>query len=171
VDVTYAVLTSLSLGRVLDRPAVRWGVTVAGIVLLTYLGVLSLRAAVRDWHNDPIERAKPVGSARAAYLTGVLMTLANPMTLAFWFVAVPATLGQITQEPGRDLPMICAGVFIGTLAWVVLFAGVLGVAGRVRRNWWLAAADGVGGLILLAFAAAAAGHAAVSLWRSLHPLL
>jgi hypothetical protein len=88
------------------------------------------------------------------------------MTLAFWFVAVPGTLGPITKEPRRDLPMICAGVFVGTLAWVVVFTGLLSLAtrrarsrgGATRRHAWLAFADLIGGFVLLGFALAA-------LWR------
>jgi threonine/homoserine/homoserine lactone efflux protein len=92
------------------------------------------------------------------------MTLLNPMTLGFWFLAVPAALGAITQDPANDLPMICAGVFIGTFAWVVAFAGVLAWAGRWRRPWWLAAADAVGGTVLFCFGT-------IELWRVVRPLL
>jgi hypothetical protein len=46
----------------------------------------------------------------------------------------------------------------------VAFAGVLALAGRYRRAWWMAAADALGGATLLAFALAA-------LWRLLRPFL
>jgi threonine/homoserine/homoserine lactone efflux protein len=88
-------------------------------------------------------------------VTGVLMTLLNPMTLAFWFVAVPALAGPVMPGRGGELPLVCAGVFVGTVSWVVFFAGVLSLAGRFRRNWWLAAADAAGGAAMLVFAAAA----------------
>src|SRR5439155_10800970 len=116
-------------------------------------------------HSPPVQPPPPAPAVRNAYLTGVLMTLLNPMTLGFWFVAVPGALVPITKEPSRDLPMICAGVFVGTLAWVVLFAGLLALAtrdsGRRRprhRRAWLAAADALGGLTLL-------GFALLALWR------
>ena len=89
------------------------------------------------------------------------------MTLAFWFVAVPGSMGPITKEPSRDLPMICAGVFVGTLAWVVVFTGLLSLATRRtrsshrgvhRRHVWLASADAIGGLMLI-------GFALLALWR------
>jgi threonine/homoserine/homoserine lactone efflux protein len=97
-------------------------------------------------------------SAQTAYFTGVLMTLLNPLTLAFWFIAVPAAVGPITEEPGRDLPMICAGVFAGTIGWVVVFTGAIALAGRWRRAWWTTLADALGGATLLAFAG-------LALWR------
>ena len=86
------------------------------------------------------------------------MTLLNPMTLAFWFVAVPGMVGSITSDPGRDLPVICIGVFVGTIAWVISFCSLLSVLGRWRRPWWLAVADAIGGLMLLGFAAAGSWH-------------
>jgi L-lysine exporter family protein LysE/ArgO len=164
VDVTYAALSSFGLRLVAGRPAVLGAVTVGGILFLSYLGVLCLRGEREAWRADPIAGGAPVGTRRGAYLTGLVMTLLNPMTLGFWFVAVPGLVGSITEEPARDLPMIGAGVFIGTVAWVVTFAGILALAGRYRRNAWLAAADAVGGVTLLGFAAAA-------LWRSLRSVL
>jgi L-lysine exporter family protein LysE/ArgO len=179
VDVLYAVLSNLGLQRVLDRPAVYWSLAVGGVAVLLYLSMLCFRAAWRARRTDPVAvaiaadhdaaaaetPAEPRGrTARGAYANGVAMTLLNPLTLAFWFVAVPGTLGPITEDARAHLPMICAGVFAGTLSWVVAFAGVLAVAGRYRRAWWMAAADALGGATLLAFALAA-------LWRLLRPFL
>jgi threonine/homoserine/homoserine lactone efflux protein len=193
VDVLYAVLSSQGLQRVLDRPAVYWTLGVGGIAVLLYLSALCFRAAWRARRVDPLTvpttspepggaaggapmsdpgrepnggpaPAAPAGTARGAYGAGVLMTLLNPLTLAFWFVAVPGTLGPITEEPRAHLPMICAGVFLGTLGWVVAFAGTLALAGRYRRAWWTAAADAAGGATLLAFALAA-------LWRLARPFI
>jgi L-lysine exporter family protein LysE/ArgO len=166
IDVTYAILSSLSLKDVLTRPAILWPITIGGIAFLFYLAFLSLRGAARDWRADPLARTteNPTARAGGAYLTGLLMTLLNPMTLGFWFLAVPAALGAITQDPTKDLPMICAGVFIGTLAWVLTFAGTLAWAGRWRRPWWLAAADAVGGSVLFCFGT-------IELWRVVRALL
>ena len=165
IDVTYALLSSLSLGRLMNRAAIRWPVTVGGIGLLLYLAFLCFRGAGRDLRTDPLTAAAvPVRSHRAGYLTGLLMTLLNPMTLAFWFLVVPGMAGSIPKEAGNSLPMICIGVFIGTLGWVIGFAGLLGWLGRWGRGSWLAIADAIGGLVLFGFAAA-------QIWRALRPVL
>jgi L-lysine exporter family protein LysE/ArgO len=171
VDVLYAVLSSQGLKRVLHQPAVLKGLGLAGVVLLLYLAAmcfrgvwLVMRAGAVDTLAQDDARAKPRAAVHTAYVTGVLMTLLNPMTVMFWFIAVPGTLGPITEEPTRDLPMICAGVFAGTLGWVVAFAGLLALAGRWRRPWWFAAADLAGGLTLL-------GFALLTLWRLRGPFL
>ena len=162
VDVFFAVLSSQGFKRILDYRPLILVLGLAGIAILFYFAALCFVAARKSLAADPIAATEGTPSARAsagsAYVTGVLMTLLNPLTLAFWFVAVPGTLGPITEEPRRDLPMICAGVFVGTLGWVVLFAGLLAFAGRFRRPWWLAAADVAGGATLL-------GFALLALWR------
>ena len=45
--------------------------------------------------------------------------------------------------------MMCAGVFMGTCSWVVGFSGFLTWLGQWRKRWWLAAADRIGGIMLL----------------------
>lgn len=163
IDVTYAVVSSLGLRPVLNRPVLLWPLTIGGIALLAVLGFLSLRSAATAMKADPLAEPPRAGSMHGAYLTGLLMTLLNPMTLAFWFVAVPGMVGSITSNPGRDLPIICIGVFIGTIAWVIFFCTVLSILGRWRRRWWLAVADAVGGLVLLGFAAAGGWHVCAAL--------
>ena len=89
------------------------------------------------------------------------MTLVNPMTLAFWFTVIP---DQIPKGQTPLLPMICAGVFIGTVAWVVTFAGFMAWAGRRRPGLVPVLADLLGGAIL-------AGFAAVGFWRVLRTFI
>ena len=159
VDVVYAVMAGVGLERVARSGAVEWLLRVGGVGLLTYLGVMCLRSEREAWRFDPIARndtiAAPRPSAAGAYATGLFMTLLNPMTLAFWLIAVPALAGPVGGGERRHLPLICSGVFAGTITWVVVFAGVLAFAGKYRREWWLPLADAAGGAALLVFAAVA----------------
>lgn len=157
VDVVYAVAAALGGRAVGDNPWVFWPVSVGGIALLSWLGWMSIRGARADARREITSagavRGKIGGHARG-YMTGVAMTATNPMTLAFWFVALPNTamnLGGGTQY----LPAICVGVFLGTIGWVLAFSGLMAGLGRWRKPWWLAAASEVGGVILLVFAALA----------------
>jgi threonine/homoserine/homoserine lactone efflux protein len=159
VDVIYAVVSSLSFAALLSKLLVARVVSIIGVILLLYLAGMCFRAAWQALGVDPIEattlegspQALPRRSSMSAYLTGFLMTLLNPMTLIFWFTVVP---GQIPQGLAAGLPTICAGVFIGTISWVIGFSGALAWAGRYRKNWWMAVADTVGGVALLGFAVA-----------------
>jgi L-lysine exporter family protein LysE/ArgO len=102
-------------------------------------------------HKHQADRSR---SAHSAYLTGVLMTLFNPMNVVFWFTVVPGQATGLGTGGGKGLWVVAAGVFLGTASWVVAFAGLLAWAGRYRRTWWIAAADATGGAILFAFAIA-----------------
>lgn len=190
VDVVYALLSTLSFVKLLNQPAVLLPIAAAGALLLGYLGVQCLRAARSAWKVDPLAEADATADTEAtpdlarpavlrrAYLTGLLMTLLNPMTLVFWFVAVPAmgatpAPAASSQAAGADLPMMCVGVFVGTLAWVLTFSTLLAIAGHAagsrpgRRRRWLAIADAVGGVALIGFALLSA----VGFWRRLDGVL
>jgi threonine/homoserine/homoserine lactone efflux protein len=82
------------------------------------------------------------------------MTFFNPMTVLFWFTSVPAALGQTSTagDSHADLPIICTGVFLATLAWVIFFTSTLKWLRQWRRQWWMTAADALGACVLLGFA-------------------
>lgn len=159
-DVTYAILTSLSLRPVLTIQAFRLTAGAIGAALLAFLGIMSLRAARRSAQTDLLDAAPAPVSAHSHYVVGLLMTLFNPFTLMFWFVAVPGLVGSLTETPGRDLPVLCAGVAAGATSWVIFFSSLLAFAGRWRKPWWTVAADAAGGALLLAFAL-------LTIWKTL----
>jgi threonine/homoserine/homoserine lactone efflux protein len=175
VDMTYAVTAALGWRPLIDRPGVSTALTVAGVALLLYLAGLCFRGvwqAVQSRRGgagpEVADRFAPDASdgataasgagLRATYVTGLLMTFFNPMTLAFWFVVLPGMAANLTEQPRRDLPLLCAGVFVGAFGWAVSFSAVLALLGRFKRNLWALAADAVGGVMLLGFAAVAAGR-------------
>jgi L-lysine exporter family protein LysE/ArgO len=158
-DVIYAILTSLSLRPVLAIQSFRLAAGVIGALLLTFLATMSLRSAWQSRRTDLLNAAPPKVSAHSHYVVGLLMTLFNPFTLMFWFVAVPGLVGSLTDTPGRDLPVLAVGVAAGAISWVVFFTTLLAFASRWRRPWWTVAADAVGGMLLLAFAA-------LTLWKT-----
>lgn len=153
VDVTYAALTSLSLTRFLDHQSLRLPLLIAGTAILAYLGAMCIGEAVRaSRKQEGVSQVANVQLHRS-YVTGLLMTLLNPMTLAFWLFAVPAAGAKSAQT---SLPLLCAGVFAGTIAWVCGFTGMLAVLRRFQQRWWMRIANLSGGLILLYFAATTA---------------
>ncbi|MBC8108366.1 MAG: LysE family transporter [Anaerolineae bacterium] len=175
VDVTYAIVASLSVTRLLQtdqasRPWFYWPMTIAACGLLAFLGISSLRGArvvaradifsekrknfrvKKNSHDNAQPAASSAGRTASGYVTGLLMTGLSPMTLAFWFVVLPKWAGDISQQPTRDLPIIVLGVFVATIGWVIGFSGLLSFAGRWRRRWWMIAADEFGGVMLLALA-------------------
>jgi L-lysine exporter family protein LysE/ArgO len=153
VDIAYAVLTSVGLRPLLDSPAALQVLAVAAAAILTYLGVGCFVSAARERRAEAVEpTTATLVSSRRNYLTGLVMTAVNPFTLLFWFAAVPGSVGQITRDPARDLPVVCAGVFLGAFSWVIAFTTTLSILGRFSRRTWLMAANLAGGTALLGFA-------------------
>jgi L-lysine exporter family protein LysE/ArgO len=160
VDVAYAVLTSVTVFHVMHYARVVTALTVAAAIFLAYLAYLCFKSAAmgHDINPDP---APPTKMALAKhYTTGLFMTALNPMTLAFWFLAVPGSVARLTAQPRRDLPVVCAGVFLGAFAWVCFFTWMVNHVRRLGKAKWLVAADLAGGTMLLVFAV-------MSIWRLL----
>src|SRR6267142_1879038 len=157
VDVTYVVLASFSVRLFLDRPRIMLGMGVAGGAFLILLGVECLRGARKQWKEPEGEGGPP---PRRNYLTGVVMTALNPMTLAFWFFA-PKMTGV---KEGGEMPLLCAGVAVGTFLWVCFFAALMSAAGRKGKQRAVALATLAGGLTLLGFGGRA-------IWQVVRPYL
>ena len=155
VDVAYAIVTSVTLLPVLRYPRVMTALSVAAAGFLTYLAFLCLRSAATGHGTDEDRQgAIPVRPPSRAqhYVTGLLLTALNPMTLAFWFVAVPGTVASGAAHAPFDLPAVCAGVFFGAFAWVCIFTGLVDRLKNFGRQRWLRWIDLAGALMLLAFA-------------------
>ena len=165
IDVADAILSSLALRPLVGHRQIMQLIGLGGALFLTWLGIGCLRGLWRHLRRDPLAgvetQTETTVAARRAYLTGLFMTALNPMTLAFWFIVVPSIVGAITDHPSHDLPIICAGVFVATLSWVIAFSGTMARLGRWGNTKLIVIADAAGGIILLAFAA-------VGFWRLAH---
>ncbi|WP_159992593.1 LysE family translocator [Roseomonas sp. 18066] len=99
-----------------------------------------------------------------AYGMGLAWTLSNPLTLISFAALSPAILGQ-GLRPWQDLPLLAAGVALGSCLWWTLLAGVVGClrsrlsAGKLRlANMATGAALAGFGLAVLANAAGISLH-------------
>lgn len=153
IDVLYATAAVAGVSVAAGSPYLYWPIAIAGTLFLLYLAYLSFRSAKQalatGWELGVTEGPAP--SLAKVYATGVAMTASNPMTLAFWFGGL--TSQAMTQSVSKtDLKFLAAGVFLGTVAWVLSFSTVMAFLGRFRRPWWMAVADLAGGVVLLGFA-------------------
>jgi L-lysine exporter family protein LysE/ArgO len=164
IDVIFAVVSSLGVNAALERhPRIGLAISVVGIAVLLYLAFLSLRSAWRAYCSRESEKIDDVPlSARTmvgSYAAGFAMTGLNPYTWLWWLTVLPGFAQSMHVRQSWDLPMICVGVFIGTLAWVLFFVALLTSVRRFAGRAWHVTADTLGGVMLLGFAIAA-------LWRS-----
>jgi L-lysine exporter family protein LysE/ArgO len=154
IDVLYAVMVSVVFRSTPIPHAVMLLLGILGAGLLAFLGISCLRDAMKPKVVD----IQGASLSDRNYVTGVLMTSLNPMTLAFWvLVAAPAAMNGNARSI-HQLPFLCAGVFVATMTWVCCFAGALSLAHGGDNLRWTRWADLIGGLLLLAFAG-------IAIWR------
>ena len=129
-DTAYAAMGALSTSAVdhwmvAFKPYLTW---CAGAFLL-YLGVRTLRT------KPHTAGSLPVGSAVGAYVSTLMLTLANPMTILS-FAAIFAGLGGMDSKSSIALVV---GVFAGSACWWLLLSAVTGRVGRhlsvVQMRW------------------------------------
>ena len=87
-------------------------------------------------------------------VTAYGLTITNPMTIVI-FAALFAGVGVTGMGIGESVGkagILVAGVFAGTLSWMLLLAGISELVRSRARAAYLARANRAGGAILLAFA-------------------
>ena len=98
-------------------------------------GLFLLIVAWHTWHDPPRQppqnRISATG-ALAALLSGLIITLTNPVTM-FAILAVVAAFGGLHKD--QDAVAIIAGIFCGsTLWWMILSGGISLLRGHFTEN-------------------------------------
>jgi threonine/homoserine/homoserine lactone efflux protein len=152
-DASYGLVAGFGFGAaqrflVAHATALRVG----GALFLVYLGVQALRArvATRDGGGDG-------GGLVRAWLSTLLLTLSNPMTIVS-FAALIASALPATAQPATAIALFVVGVFAGSAAWWLTLALVTGAL----RGLMLARLR----LVNVAAGLAILGYAATSLWHA-----
>jgi threonine/homoserine/homoserine lactone efflux protein len=166
VDVFYAVVTSVASVALRWVNEAKWltnTLSIAAAIFLGYLAYLCLRSGLAGHVavEGDAENA-PARSKWSHYVTGLMITALNPMTLGFWFIAVPGAVGSQSSGKSFGLPLVCGGVFLGAFSWVCGFTWLVGHLKTFGGQRWLRWIDFAGGLLLLAFALGAIWRVAVS---------
>jgi len=125
----------------------------AGAVVLIYLGATAIRSAIRP---VPLPAANDdgrsvAGRGRRAFSAGFVITLFNPMTIAFWLGILGASLAaRPRQQLGIEL-LYVASLMVGCLLWVVLLSAGLHFGRSFVRGPALRIVSAVAGVSLIAF--------------------
>ncbi|SDJ50894.1 chemosensory pili system protein ChpE [Nonomuraea maritima] len=159
-DAAWALLGLAGVGAVFTVPALRVPLTVAGCLLLAWLGVTALRDAVfpRTGPSFQDERAHP---GRGAITVGAAMSLGNPWNVVYWSGAAGAVSAVLGDDAGpASLAVFFAGFMTSSLAWCFVAAGLIAVLRRALPPPAVRVLEAACGLALLAFAALLASRLA-----------
>jgi threonine/homoserine/homoserine lactone efflux protein len=163
VDFLYSQLAIAGLGPLMDRvPGLATALLGVGGIVLVVFGVMTAQA-------PPVEKCDPHANnpvlARAlfaAFLTGVVITVANPAALVSWVLLAGTFLADLR---GWGAFMAGVGIFLGTTLWFFIIAW-LASKGRVRlgaRATWITRAVGV---LLVVYGVFLVGKASAQVWAA-----
>ena len=116
-----------------------------GGLFLCYLGV-------RTFRSRPAEQAADLhgNGLIAAYLSTLLLTLTNPMTI-LTFMAVFAGLGLGRSPDYFSAGAMVAGVFVGSALWWLLLSSAVALFRSRVTSDWMRAVNRLAGGVMIAF--------------------
>jgi len=122
----------------------------AGALVMAWLGYGAIHAALAA-------PAAPAGAApvagRSAFVSGFLITIVNPMTIAFWFGILAASLAARDRAPVAVELLYVGSLAAGCLLWVVGLSAALHFGRRVAAGVVQRAVSVTAGLTLIGFGA------------------
>jgi RhtB (resistance to homoserine/threonine) family protein len=152
----HATLSALGVSMLLMHSATAFRlVKLAGACYLAWLGVQSLRRAVRTRPLPDSNEAEPAReiAAQQCFLEGLLSNVLNPKTAVFYLAFLPQFIGP--TDPVLTQSLLLAGIhYIEGILWFAILSVLLDHTRRfilkstVRR--WL---DGLCGAVLIGFGA------------------
>ena len=149
-DTFYVILVFLGLAPILaESIPFRLALWLIGGAFLIYLGATSARPRA-------IDTAVSTNSARTElhpFLSGLGMTLLNPMTIISWLAIGGAFFSSIAlvERGAFDGAVFVAGIFAGSAAWFSSIAIVLHFARRWVNDRALRVVSLIASLVLIAF--------------------
>lgn len=115
-DVILLLSIYFGLSEIMANPFVKIAMYVVGIFMLWYLGISSVKSAfARDFtlYGDEIKTG-----SKNAYLSGLVIALANPIALIFWFGVFGTSLQVLTSSHSMIFSLLCSfAIIIGLFLW------------------------------------------------------
>lgn len=145
VDLAYAGLGAAGAAPLVQITGVRLVLGLLGAAVLAGIGLRTLWSAWR--YRIGLEVPAEVATPGRAFLTGIVATASNPLTIASWAsIFAAASVAGAASTTGGAIALIL-GVGFGSLAWgltLTLGAGLL--LRRLGQRWvqWLDVVSGTG---------------------------
>ncbi|MDP4507511.1 LysE family transporter [Nonomuraea turcica] len=156
-DAVWALLGLAGVGALFAVPALRVPLTLAGCLLLGWLGVTALREAA----FPPPEAAASTPSRRGALSVGAAMSLGNPWNVVYWSGAAGAVSSVLGRDAGvSGLAVFFTGFMTSSLAWCFVSAGLIALLRRALPPLAVRLLEAACGLSLIVFAALLAARLA-----------
>jgi threonine/homoserine/homoserine lactone efflux protein len=152
----HSALAALGIAAIVaTSPALFEGIKIIGGLYLLYIGVMSLRAAMRPPQQGGAAALPEAQSASRVFWQAAVTNLLNPKVLIFFLAFLPQFVNPKVGPVAMQ--MLVLGVIFGTLGslYLVAVCAVTGkITGLLRRHRWVARAlEWVSGLVFIGLAA------------------
>jgi threonine/homoserine/homoserine lactone efflux protein len=150
-DLIYILLAYAGADPLSDLSWAKFLLFAAGAGVMGWLGWGAIRVALNAAPAEiPAEVAEPVGR-RSAFASGFLITIVNPMTIAFWLGILSAALAARERAPLVVECLYIVSLAAGCLLWVLTLSTLLHFGRRVARGAALRWVSVVAGVALIGF--------------------
>jgi putative LysE/RhtB family amino acid efflux pump len=153
IDAAYATLGAAGAVPLLTIGPLRVVLGVAGGAVLVVLGARTLWSAFRVRTGGELDYE--VSGPRRAFVTSLVGTASNPLTIASW-AAIFAAASARTGTSASAATMLVVGVALGSAAWMSALASGIAIVRRAVGPRAIRVADAIAGLGLLGFGGALA---------------
>jgi putative LysE/RhtB family amino acid efflux pump len=148
IDAAYATLGAAGAVPLLTIGPLRVVLGLAGGLVLILLGARTLWSAFRVRTGGELDYE--VSGPGRAFVTSLVGTASNPLTIASW-AAIFAAASARTGTSASAAAMLVVGVALGSAAWMTALASGIAVVRRAVGPRAIRIADAVAGLGLLGF--------------------
>jgi len=125
----------------------------AGALVMTWLGYGAIRAALAERAGPAKSGDAVTHSARPPFVSGFLITVFNPMTIAFWLGILSASLAGRSRAPISIEWLYVGALVLGCLLWIIGLSAVLHFGRRLIGGGFMRAVSMTAGLALIGFGA------------------
>ncbi|HVJ33708.1 MAG TPA: LysE family transporter [Terriglobia bacterium] len=124
-DATWAIIGLAGAGLLVQQPLIKILLMGLGAILLGYLACCAARDAWRGQGILPAANAA-LKASKGDFITGVLLSLTNPTSVAYWLALGGALAALGIEHPGLPhYAVFFVGFMIACLVWSFLTAGVI----------------------------------------------
>jgi threonine/homoserine/homoserine lactone efflux protein len=146
-DLLYILLAYAGADPLSHQPWARIALFAAGALVMGYLGYGALRAAFAPAAPE----ASGTPERRSAFVSGFLITIVNPMTIAFWLGILSASLASRPRGTVLLEALYIAALALGCVLWCFALSLALHFGRRVAKGPGLRIVSFAAGLMLVWF--------------------
>lgn len=147
-DLLYMLLVYFGVVHFLNTPFMKSFLWLFGFFVLTYIGIDSLKQAGKIPGGE-MRGSEPL---RKSFLSGLFMSVSNPLSILFWLGIYGSVLAQAAaQMRTQDLIINSSAIIVGLLVWDFTMAGFASVFRKLLTNRVVMLISILSGLSLIGF--------------------